>query len=365
MEKCDVETPAPLVDRARMERNVRRMVEVARQAGVRLRPHTKTHKCPAIAKIQLSLGAEGIAVAKLGEAEAMAAAGIDDILVAYPVVGEKKLGRFLDLNARIRAACTTDSYEVAAGISSAAQARGQTARLLVEVDSGMRRVGLPPGEAVLGLVRRIADLPGVHFAGLLTHGGMDRHARDAGELPRLARQECEACLDTAELLRRQGFPVEEISVGTTPLARFGGAPGITELRPGTFVFYDVSMVSLGAATFDDCAYTLLTTVVSRHRDRLVIDAGSKTLSNDRPAGHLYTSGFGVVVDHPHLRVDRLSEDHGVLTITGEGPLPAIGDKLEIIPNHACQSVNLHDSLFVVEDGKVTGDWRVEGRGKTV
>ncbi len=365
MEKYDIETPAPLVDRVKMERNIRRMVKVAQGAGLRLRPHTKTHKCPAIAKIQLHLGAQGIAVAKIGEAEVMADAGLDDILVAYPIVGEKKLTRFLDLNERIRTACTTDSYEVAAGLSAAAQARRQTVYLFVEVDSGMDRVGLPPGEPVLELVRRIADLPGIHFEGLLTHGGMDRHVTNAEDLPGLAHQESEVCLTTVALLRDNGFPVKEISVGTTPLARFGGAPGVTELRPGTFAFYDVSMVSLGAATFDDCAYTVLTTVVSRHPNRLVVDAGSKTLSNDRPAGQLYTTGLGVVVGHPHLQVARLSEDHGVLAMDGEGPLPKIGEKIEIIPNHVCQSVNLHDTLNVVVGTEVVDAWRVEGRGKTV
>lgn len=143
----------PLVDRVKMERNIRRMVGVAQGAGLRLRPHTKTHKCPAIAKIQLGLGARGITVAKIGEAEVMADAGLDDVLVAYPIVGERKLTRFLDLNERIRTACTTDSYEVAAGLSAAARARGQTVRLFVEVDSGMGRVGLPPGEPALELVR--------------------------------------------------------------------------------------------------------------------------------------------------------------------------------------------------------------------
>ncbi len=365
MNKWDVETPAPLVDCDKMERNLRRMVEVAEKAGVRLRPHAKTHKSPKIAKRAIELGAKGVTVAKVGEAEVMVAAGIDDILVAYPIVGKIKIGRFLDLNGRARMACTTDSLEVAEGLSTAAEERGQLVRILVEIDSGLHRVGLPPGEPVLNLVRRLRDLPALHFAGLLTHGGMDRHAHDLAELPKIALQEAGACIETADLLRRNGIEVEEVSVGTTPLARFGGAPGITELRPGTFVFYDASTVALEAAGFEDCAYTILTTVVSRHPDRLVVDAGSKALSNDRPAGQFTVAGFGVVVGHPHLRVDRLSEEHGVLVPQGAGPIPGIGDKIEIIPNHVCQSVNLHDTLYLVRDSEVLETLSVAGRGKTV
>ncbi|MDP6367780.1 MAG: alanine racemase [Nitrospinota bacterium] len=365
MHKQDVETPAPIVDRGRMERNLRRMVEVARKGGARLRPHTKTHKSPAIANRSVELGAEGITVAKLGEAEVMAAAGLDDILVAYPIVGEKKITRFLDLNERVRMACTTDSYEVAKCLSVAADAQGQMVRLLVELDCGLNRMGLPPGEPVLELVRMMGDLPGIHFAGLLTHGARVRHMKELNELPVIARQESDSCLETAELLRKNGFEVEENSIGSTPLARHEAVPGITELRPGTFIFYDVNTVSMGAATFDDCAYTILTTVVSCHSDRLVVDAGSKALSNDRPEAQFLPPGFGTVVDHPHLRVDRLSEEHGVLVPQGEGLIPKIGEKIEIIPNHVCQSVNLHDALHIVEEGQVVDRLPIEGRGKVV
>lgn len=365
MNKWEVETPAPLVDRSRMEGNIRRMVEIARSAGIRLRPHTKTHKSPAIAKRAIELGAVGVTVAKLGEAEVMAAGGLDDILLAYPVLGEKKLQRFLDLNERVRMACSTDSFEVAAGLSVAANKRNQTVRLFVEVDSGLKRVGLPPGAPIADLVSRISELPGIHFTGVLTHGGMDRGVKNLDDLTNVARQECDACLESARLLRDGGFEVEEVSVGSTPLARFGGAPGITELRPGTFVFYDVSMVSMGAAAYEDCAYTILTTVVSRHRDRLVVDAGAKSLSTDQVASQFTPPGFGVVVGHPHLRVDRMSEEHGVLVPQGEGPLPKIGEKIEIIPNHVCTSVNLHDELYMVEDDEVVDRLPVEGRGKTV
>ncbi len=365
MNKWEVETPAPLVDRGRMEENIRRMAGVARKAGVRLRPHIKTHKSPAIARRAIELGAGGVTAAKLGEAEVMAAGGIDDILLAYPVVGEEKLRRYLNLNERVRMACTTDSFEVAEGLSAAASARGQSVRLLVEVDSGLRRMGLPPGEEVVDLVRRIADMPGIRFAGVLTHGGMDRGVKSLDDLPDMARQESGACLESARLLRESGFEVEEVTVGSTPLARFGGAPGVTELRPGTFVFYDVSMVSMGAAGYEDCAYTILATVVSRHRDRLVVDAGVKSLSSDRIASQFTPPGFGVVVGHPHLRLDRMSEEHGVLVPQGEGPLPKIGEKIEIIPNHVCSSVNLHDKLYMTENGEVVDELPVEGRGRTV
>lgn len=362
MNKYDLDTPALLIDFDRLERNIAHMQQVADDAGVKLRPHTKTHKTPYISHMQLRAGARGITVAKLGEAEVMNAAGIDDILIAFPLQGAPKLRRLLDLAERARIIVSLDSRKVAQDISDAAAERGTKIPVLVEVDTGLHRVGLPPREGARNLVREIVELPGIEFLGLLTHAGHVHAAKTLEEVSTVGTQEGELMVETAELIRSDGIEVREVSVGSTPSARFAAkVKGVTEIRPGTYVFYDTSQVSKFACTWDDCAQTVLLTVVVKHPERMILDGGSKTLSSDRVPGGAVT--FGTIKNYPNLEIYALSEEHAHVRIVGEGPLPNIGDKVEVIPNHACVVMNLHDSFFATRGETVIGEFPILARGK--
>ena len=361
---AELDTPALLIDLDAMERNLAEMATIARDAGVALRPHTKTHKCPEIARMQVDLGAGGITVAKLGEAEVMADAGFDDLLVAYPIVGESKLRRLRSLTERAKVRVSLDSVEVAKGVGAVGLDLGNPVEVLVEVDTGLHRMGRPPGEPSAELVLDIARVPGVEVIGLLTHAGHAYRAGSAAELETIAEREAAELLETAERCERAGVPIREISVGSTPTARMvAAAAGVSEIRPGTYVFNDVQQMRLGTATEGTCAARVLATVVALPwRDRFVIDAGSKALSSDGGDGPPYP-GRGVVAGRGDLRLDALTEEHGVGTRDPGGAPLAIGDRVEVIPVHVCGCVNLFDVAYGVRDGTVDRTFEIAARGK--
>jgi D-serine deaminase-like pyridoxal phosphate-dependent protein len=295
----------------------------------------------------------------------MERANIYDILIAYPLQGAPKLRRLLDLNGRAALRVSLDSLKVAQDLSDAAAARGQRVKVLVEVDPGYHRVGLLPGEPVRALVREIVKLPGVEFAGLLTHAGQAYQARDIEEVAEIAEQEGRCVVESAEMLRREGIPTPEVSVGSTPTAPFvARVPGVTEIRPGNYAFYDASQIALRSCTLADCALSVVTTVVARHPDRVILDAGSKALTSDRLAAHL-GAGHGIVKGYAdQLVIERLSEEHATVRIVDAAHVPALGEKVEIIPNHACPVVNLYDRLYAARSGEVIAEYPIEGRGKS-
>jgi D-serine deaminase-like pyridoxal phosphate-dependent protein len=357
-----IDTPALVVDLDKMERNLERMAAIAREAGVRLRPHVKTHKSPWIALKQLEFGASGITVAKIGEAEIMRKHGITDILIAYPIVGEQKLLRLEKLAADTEVTVALDSVEAARGISEVARRLGRSLPLYIDVDTGLLRCGREPGEQTLQLVKEISELPFIRITGLMTHAGHSYKSASKEEQIRVAREEGRLLADSKQLIReRLGIEIPEISVGSTPTSFYcGEVEGITEIRPGTYVFNDATMVSLGLVGADECALKIYATVVSRPSDdRAILDAGSKTLSSDKGA---YTEGYGMIPSLPNVRIDRLSEEHGVLAIEPDMPI-AIGDRVEIIPNHVCPTVNLSDELIGIRSGRVETLILVEARGK--
>jgi D-serine deaminase-like pyridoxal phosphate-dependent protein len=358
-----LDTPALVIDLDRMERNIAGMAAIARAAGVRLRPHAKTHKSPEIARMQVEAGASGITVAKLGEAEVMADAGLDDILVAYPIVGGAKLARLRALRERARVRVSLDSADVARGIGSIAS-RAAPVEVLVEVDTGHHRMGRPPGAPTAELVAEVARIPGVEVAGLISHGG---HAYGAGvaELEDVAGREARDLGVTAEACARAGVEIREISVGATPTARWvAGAAGVTETRPGTYVFGDVQQMRLGVTTESDCAATVLTTVVARPwEDRFVIDAGSKSLTSDGGDEPPFP-GRGVILGRPDLRLDFLTEEHGVGHVEPGGGDVRIGDRLSVIPLHICPCVNLFDAAAGVRGDRVERDLAIAARGRS-
>lgn len=358
----ELDTPALVVDLGVLQRNVDEMASVAREAGIRLRPHTKTHKCPEIARMQVEAGASGITVAKLGEAEVMADAGFDDILVAYPIVGELKLARLRALRDRARVRVSLDSLAVAEGIGSVGSA-GDPVEVLIEVDTGHHRMGRPPGEPTAALAAEVARVPGLDVVGLLSHAGHAYRATPE-ELPEVAAREAADLAVTAETCARAGVWIREVSVGSTPTAgAAAGAAGVTESRPGTYVFNDVQQMRLGLAAESDCAARVLATVVSRPWGaRFVIDAGSKSLSSDGGDGPPFP-GRGVLAGREDLVLDFLTEEHGVGHVLPGGGDLAVGDRLEVIPLHVCSCVNLFDTAAGVREGRVERELIIAGRGK--
>lgn len=365
MNVTDLDTPVPLVDLPRMERNIRRMADFARQAGVHVRPHIKTHKIPALAHAQLAAGARGITVAKLGEAEVMADAGITDILICYPIVGSDKLGRLAHLARRVHITVALDSLEVAQGLADAARRHGVHFDIYLEVDSGLNRCGLPPGEPVADLAVQVAGLKGITITGVVTHAGHALRAGSPEERDAIGRYEGECVVETKARVEARGIPLREVSVGSTPTVRISGrVNGVTEIRPGTYIFNDYMEMCVGVATEDDCALTVLSTVVSRPApDRVIVDAGSKCLSSDFHGMTDRMSGYGYLKGSGGTLVARLSEEHGVMVLKDGQPDLAIGDRVEIIPNHVCASVNLFDTLYGVRDGEVEVSWPILARGK--
>jgi D-serine deaminase-like pyridoxal phosphate-dependent protein len=358
------DTPEIVLDLDVVRANIARTAAMAADEGVTLRPHTKTHKLPQIAQIQLAGGAVGVQVAKLAEAEVMADAGIDNILVGYPIVGAQKLGRLADLAERVALSVTIDSDEVAAGISRVARERGLTIRALIELDTGLSRLGVPPGPGAADLAERVAALPGVEVVGVFTHEGhVYVQGRDPDEKERLTLEACQAAVETAEAIRNRGIPAPVVSVGSAGTFRFAiRCPGVTEVRPGTYVFNDRSQIAQGAAGEDDIAAFIITTVVGRPvPDRVVVDAGSKVLSSDRMLVADPPASFGWVCGHDDWDVVRLSEEHGVVAVPPTADV-AVGDRLAIVPNHVCPTINLASYVTVVEGDKVTGRWPVAARG---
>jgi D-serine deaminase-like pyridoxal phosphate-dependent protein len=357
------DTPRLVVDAAILRRNIEGMARAAREAGVRVRPHVKTHKSPVIARMQLDEGADGIQVAKLGEAEVMAAAGCDDILVGYPIVGSEKLERLTALARRARVAVATDDLGVARGVAEAARGAGQVIGLYLEVDSGAHRLGVAP-ERSPAVAAEMANLHGIEFRGIFTHEGHAyRCEPGTDELAALCAGVAATMAGVAEALEAEGVACPEVSVGSTPSVRYMlRHPGITTVRPGTYVFNDRTTLELGAATDAQLAAWVVATVVGRPApERVVVDAGSKALSSDqRPFAP--TPSYGLVLGRPRWEVVGVSEEHGLVRV-GTDEEVRIGDRVAILPNHACGTVNLWHELTVVEDGRVVDRWPVEARGK--
>jgi D-serine deaminase-like pyridoxal phosphate-dependent protein len=360
----DLDTPSLVIDLDTLARNIDEMGTVARDADVRLRPHTKTHKSPEIARLQLDAGASGITVAKLGEAEVMAEAGLDDLVIAYPIVGARKLERLGAVLERARVRVGLDSVEVAEGIGRVGKDLGRDVPVLVDVDTGLHRMGREPGEPSVRLALDVAGVPGVEVIGLSTHAGHAYRAADPAELRTIAEREALDVIATAEACEREGLRIRELSVGSTPTARIAaGVDGVTEIRPGTYVFNDVQQMRLGVATEADCAARVLTTVVSRIGERFVLDAGTKTFSSDGGDGPPFP-GRGVVAGHPGLRLDFMNEEHAVGHIEGDDEELEIGDRLEVIPLHVCSAVNLFDVAYGVRGGRVVEELPIAARGRS-
>ena len=369
MHLADLPTPAVLVESSRLTRNLSRMQAMANAHGLRLRPHAKTHKSTAIAGLQIQRGAVGICCAKLGEAEVFADAGVLDIRLPYPL-NPVNADRVFALAERVTLSFIVDDPAVAQAWSDLAVARGRRLEILIKVDVGFHRCGIDPDSASApGTVRAIAAMPGLTFRGLLSHAGHGYGARSEREVRDVAVREAEMLRDLAATAQVR---CEEISVGATPTARFSAnEDGITELRPGNYAYFDRTQVGLGAATWDDCALTVLARVVSRPAaDRVILDSGSKTLTNDLARGFTDMPGYGAVMRDPlvaepdgSLIVERLSEEHANVRVVAGQTRLATGDLVRIVPNHSCVVSNLVDSVWLVDGDTVIERMPVAARGR--
>ena len=341
-----IDTPAVLVDLDVVESNIERMAAYAERAGVALRPHIKTHKSPAMARRQLERGAVGICAAKVSEAQVMVDAGLSDVTIAYPILGRAKLERLASFVAGAHVTLVADSEEVLEGYRWLARATDSILDVLVEVDTGMHRVGVNP-TVVLEMAHAVRATPGLTFRGLLTHAGHAHEASDAEGIESVARQEARILGSLREELEAAKYEVPVVSAGSTLTAPYLGADdGITEIRPGTYIYNDLRTVACWSATPEQIAASALVTIVSTDAQRVTVDAGNKTLTLTREAQY----GFGQVRGRPEILLTHLSEEHGVLN--SPSYRPRVGERLRILPIHVCVWMDLQPEVYGVRGGEI-------------
>jgi D-serine deaminase-like pyridoxal phosphate-dependent protein len=348
-----VETPAVCVDQVRMQRNIKGMIEQLTAKGVTCRPHVKSHKNIEIARRQLAAGASGLTAATIGEAEVFVRAGVSDVFIAYPLwVTDEKARRLRAMLANARVGIGLSSVAAAENLSRAL-GRPSTLDVLIEVDSGERRSGVIDVAEALE-VARACDRLGLNLKGVFAHAG--HSYAGASAVAGAAHDEASTLISTANALRQFGHRVETVSAGSTPTALLSSVEGVTEERPGTFVFGDRQQVVLGAQRADDVALFVATTVVQVTGDRFVIDAAAKVLTKDLPP---IVEGYGALVEYPDARIERVYDHHGVIDARG-GPVPNVGDRLALVPNHVCPVTNLARELIILDDhGDEVDRWNVD------
>jgi D-serine deaminase-like pyridoxal phosphate-dependent protein len=355
-----LETPCLVVDLDRIEANARRMAVAAAERNVELRPHIKTHKSVALARIQLDAGATGITVGNLGEAEVMAAGGIDDIFVGYPVWADRaKGGRLRALHETSSLSVGVDSADAAEHLAAAVAGSDDRLRVLVELDSGARRSGVAGPDEALVVARRARDL-GLEVIGVFTHGG--HGYREPGAGLAAAADEVAILGAAAEALIADGFSVERVSAGSTPTGIHAAAGPVNEIRPGTYLVGDRQQLALGAIPADGIALVAAATVVSNAvGGQIVLDAGAKVLTKDRAP---FLEGFGHLVGYRGAVIERLYDYHAAVSIPRGIAGPRLGDIVAVVPNHVCPVVDLFDDFVVVRRGEILDRWPVDARGRS-
>lgn len=362
----DLPTPALLVDVEKTLENIYMMQAHADRLGLKLRPHIKTHRMPAFAKLQVEAGAAGIACAKIGEAEVMADAGIQDIFIANEVIGVDKYERLRDLHRRIRVRIGIDNKVQLAQMEEIFANEEKPLEVLIEYEVGEVRSGIVDDEQLVDLVEAIKQCKHVVLRGIFSHEGHTYKADDREDCLRKARTAYERTVRAADMIRDLGVDIDTVSIGATPSVMNGAyLAGITELRIGTYIFFDVGQ-SKAIGDFRHCSATVLASVISKpYAQRVVLDSGAKALvSQNRPAGICATKGFGAIKGAEHINVDSLFDEHAVLNSEEFRDMVEVGDKVEVIPSHICPTVNLYDRAYLVSKGKVLGTVPVECRGKS-
>ncbi|WP_062113098.1 D-TA family PLP-dependent enzyme [Aureimonas sp. AU40] len=346
----DIDTPAVLIDLAKAEANLKRAQDYADQNGLTLRPHIKTHKLVRFARRQVELGAAGITCQKIGEAEVMADGGLTDILLPYNILGASKLERLKALARRVTLKVTADSAETVEGYSAAFAGEAEPLTVLVECDTGGGRCGVQSAAEAVALAKTISAAKGLRFGGLMTYpakGGTEASNRWLAEARRL--------------LEAAGLSPTVVTTGGTPdLWRAAEVSAANEYRPGTYIYLDRFQVAEGVGTVDECALTVLATVVSRPTEtRAILDTGSKALTSDL----LGMEGFGLVLEYPDAKLVSLSEEHGTLDLTNSAAKPKVGERVRILPNHCCPVTNLFDEVVLVHPGGEVEIAPVDARGR--
>ena len=356
-----VHTPVPVIDVDVLERNLRRVVETCRSHHVAYRPHVKTHKMTVLARKQIEAGASGITCAKIAEAEVMADAGLQDIFISCCLVDRDRFERLARLTQFCRMSVGVDSRQAAQALSDFFSTHNQSLNVLMEVDTGHHRCGVN-SDVAGDFARFLTSLPGILLKGIFTHEGHVYQAGTAEQRFGRAGEAGRQMVRIASMLREQGIAIAVVSVGSSP-AREGACAvdGVSENRPGTNILNDCTQVHLGSCGWADCALSYECTVVSRPApDRAVIDGGSKTFSSDQLSEW---QGIGVVKGYPGVRFLRASEEHGIFFLSDPASQTLrIGDRIRVIPSHACGSINLHERTLVEKDGEIIDEWKIEARG---
>ena len=340
-----LDTPTLTVDLDVLERNIGNMAKLCRELDIDLRVHTKTHKVPEIAKMQVAAGSKGITCQKLGEAEAMVEAGLDDILIPYNIVGLPKLKRLTKLVKQAQITVAVDSEDTAQGIAAQANADGCTVRVLIEMDTGSRRCGVQSPQAACDLAQRITAMRGLDLQGIMTYPSHSRAKPFIDE--------------TIDLFNRAGIPVHTISGGGTGSEKASKEIGCTETRSGSYAYEGMTRIS-GSATLNPerCALRVITTVVSTPTaDRIILDGGQKTFTSYPP------NPYGYVIEHPEVKIYGMSVEHGHVDVSGSPHRFRVGERLSVIPLHQGMTSNLHDELVAVRNGQIEAVWKIAGRGK--
>ncbi|MCK4400945.1 DSD1 family PLP-dependent enzyme [bacterium] len=361
MNKYDIDTPALILDIELMENNLKKMADYfkglsAKGLKARLRPHIKTHKSPLLAQKQIAAGAVGITCAKLSEAEVMAEAGVDNILIANQIAGQQKIERLMRLAEKYDIVTIVDNEQNIDALASAARLRGIELKLLVEVDVGLHRCGVNSGKEALTLTRSIEKTKGVKFMGLQGFEGHLLNIKNREERIRRTRHDMHLLVETRTTIEKDGIEVQIVSGGGTGTYNISAEiPGIDEVQAGTYLLMDTNYRKVFSDF--DCALTLLVTVISRpHPQRIVTDGGLKALSNDEGA-------VPEPKDIPDVRSLELHEENGIIELGQPSDKPETGDKIEIIVGHCCTTVNLHERFYAVRDEQVEDIWDIAARGK--
>ncbi|PCK22045.1 alanine racemase [Bacillus pumilus] len=362
----ELDTPALLIDNRVMMENIAAMQQYADRQHVKLRPHTKTHKTPGLAKLQEKMGASGITVAKVGEAEVMAAHGLTNIFIANQIVGEIKLKRIRKLAESIYISFGIDCVEHVHQIEDIFRGAEKKAEVLIEIEVGEARSGVIEESDFRQILQAIQTCDSVHLKGIFSHDGHTYQAESKAHCQALYEEAVDRTLHFAQIAEEEGIMLEVVSIGSTPpfLFQFDIPKGVTEIRPGTYMLMDASQSNV-IGTFSHCAVTVLTTVISKPtKTRVITDVGAKGLTaQTRTKGLTKTKGLGKVKEYNDVFVSSVFDEHAIIYHEGFRQSVQIGEKVQIIPNHICPVVNLHEKAYLIQDGEVIEELVIACKGK--